>query len=508
MKRRQALKNLGIGVSAGLVLPTWLSSCSKDEEGPEIKYDGVVGIVGAGAAGLAVANYLISKGIRVKIFEASGRVGGRILSVKQSDPIFEDLNASDFHVELGASRIFGTDSELGKIIRLEKVPTTQFREAPTNAKDYYIIDNEYVSLAEAEMRGDFLELRMFREFGLASYTGGGSVQTAAATSADLQGILNSWIVNDYGSSADQVGANALGEALALIEHDKKELMLTSNPISDVITSRYNSALSRVSLNRAVKAVDYSGDTINLTILNTSDNSETSETVTKLIVTSPVTVLKNPSKMTFTPALPSGKTAALSRIGMDASMRIVLEFTRNDFFRKPVDGGPAPAFIFGDPEIPSYFFQGVGHSNLNRTVSVTVTGAKAQEFTTLLGALPYAPANVELVAKQVLEEMDLAFEGKPSLNVRKRFPEDGGTIIAAIKDWTAEPYILGGQSYPMINGTNDDRVQLAAPVDDKIFFAGEATDFTGEFGTVSGALKSGERAAKELVEVILAENEAS
>jgi monoamine oxidase len=83
-----------------------------------------------------------------------------------------------------------------------------------------------------------------------------------------------------------------------------------------------------------------------------------------------------------------------------------------------------------------------------------------------------------------------------------------TISAVIKDWTTVPYIAGGQSYPILDGTNDDRVALAAPIDQRIFFAGEATDVTGEFGTISGALKSGERAAEEVVAAILEENEAS
>jgi hypothetical protein len=82
--------------------------------------------------------------------------------------------------------------------------------------DYYIINDEYFSEAEAEMRSDFLALKAFKDTGLVSYTGGGSVQTAAGASADMQGILNSWLGNAYGSSADRIGANAMGEALTLI----------------------------------------------------------------------------------------------------------------------------------------------------------------------------------------------------------------------------------------------------------------------------------------------------
>src|SRR5690606_10335562 len=115
--------------------------------------------------------------------------------------------------------------------------------------------------------------------------------------------------------------------------------------------------------------------------------------------------------------------------------------------------------------------------------------------------------VQPVLDEILDEMDGVSRGKASLNIRKRFPPEN-TFITAIKDWTKVNYIGGGQSYPLAGGTNEDRVELAAPVDGKVFFAGEATDFTGEFGTISEAIKSGARAAEEVVAAIVAENEIS
>lgn len=492
MKRREVLKSLGYGVTAGLALPAWLSSCSEDDKGPEIKYDGVVGIVGAGAAGLAVADYLISKGVRVKIFEASDKIGGRVASVRQSEPVFSEL-AADYPVELGADRVFGTDSEFGKIISLAKRPTVKYKEAPTNATDYYIIGDDYVSEAEAALRPDFQALKEFRDTGLAAYTGGGSVQTAAAASAEMQGILNSWLGNAYGSSADRIGANAMGEALSMITHDKKEFTLRANPIINVLSSRYDNAVGKVKLNSAVKAINYGGDEITLTLLNPTNGSETSETVKKLVVTSSINVLKDSTLMSFTPGLPSAKIAARDRIGMDKSIRIIIEFIRNDFF------GEKPAFIYGGTECPSYFLSGVGRSEFNVTVSLTINGPKAEELSALTD---------DAKIQKILDEMDVVFDGLASESIRKRFPEAGGTIISVVKDWSLEPYIKGGQSYPLLNGTNEDRVVLAEPVNDKLFFAGEATDFTGEFGTISGAIKSGERAAAEVIAVIVAENAAS
>jgi hypothetical protein len=44
-------------------------------------------------------------------------------------------------------------------------------------------------------------------------------------------------------------------------------------------------------------------------------------------------------------------------------------------------------------------------------------------------------------------------------------------------------------------------QLAQPIADTLFFAGEATDSQGEQGTVHAALTSGIRAANEIVRSI-------
>jgi monoamine oxidase len=47
--------------------------------------------------------------------------------------------------------------------------------------------------------------------------------------------------------------------------------------------------------------------------------------------------------------------------------------------------------------------------------------------------------------------------------------------------------------------------LAAPLEDTLFFAGEATDTEDEAATVTGALQSGERAAREVTERLKAKN---
>ena len=61
-------------------------------------------------------------------------------------------------------------------------------------------------------------------------------------------------------------------------------------------------------------------------------------------------------------------------------------------------------------------------------------------------------------------------------------------------WRADPFARGSYSYAR-PGRADDRAVLAAPVDDRIFFAGEATS-PNFFSTVHGAYETGLRAADE------------
>ena len=71
---------------------------------------------------------------------------------------------------------------------------------------------------------------------------------------------------------------------------------------------------------------------------------------------------------------------------------------------------------------------------------------------------------------------------------------GHLAAAYAQDWMRDPYSRGGYSYVLVGGEGA-REELAAPLDDTIFFAGEATD-SEEAGTVAGALRSGIRAARE------------
>ncbi|MBV9772895.1 MAG: FAD-dependent oxidoreductase [Gemmatimonadetes bacterium] len=66
------------------------------------------------------------------------------------------------------------------------------------------------------------------------------------------------------------------------------------------------------------------------------------------------------------------------------------------------------------------------------------------------------------------------------------------------DWDADPFARGAYSYVPAGGLEAQRA-LGAPVEDTLFWAGEATATGGWNGTVDGAMTSGRRAAREILE---------
>ena len=70
--------------------------------------------------------------------------------------------------------------------------------------------------------------------------------------------------------------------------------------------------------------------------------------------------------------------------------------------------------------------------------------------------------------------------------------------AFMHDWQEDPFSRGAYSYAAVGGIGRCK-KLAEPVAGTLFFAGEATNSDGYNGTVHGAIATGLRAAKELLQ---------
>jgi monoamine oxidase len=65
------------------------------------------------------------------------------------------------------------------------------------------------------------------------------------------------------------------------------------------------------------------------------------------------------------------------------------------------------------------------------------------------------------------------------------------------NWSADPHTLGAYSYVRVGGMAA-QARFGEPIDDTLYFAGEATNAEGHSGTVHGAIATGERAARAIL----------
>jgi len=484
VKRRKALQNLGLGLSGAVLLPSIFGSCKREKELATLvkldgnKFDGEVAIVGAGVCGLYLADILQTLGIRVKVYEASDQVGGRIKSLNfqsVSDYPNSPKMISDFPIELGAETIIGTNSIIGKIYQELRVPTTEF----IPEKSLYILDNIAKTSSKWSSDPDFFAVMNFISQ-INQYTSSAKTVKQMATDNGItergMQLLGSIIGNSYGADIDVLGIGLIGEEFKSRDGDAKILGLNSNSMQSLVISRFHSILPRIITGTKITSIDYSGKTINL--LSSDGVAFQADLV---VCTTPISILKN-GNISFTPKLPSKFMASLDKFGMSPAIRVVLEFTTNFW-------GAEPPYIFGSPNFPEYFSCGVNRGELNRTLSTTIYGQRAEEL---------SKEGVDIVS-EIIKDLDSRFRGQATRYIRK----DSSTldINFILENWGKNPNILGCFSYPLAGATINDRKNLGEPIEDKLFFAGEATDVTGWAGTVNGALASAERVSALVTEVI-------
>jgi monoamine oxidase len=164
-----------------------------------------------------------------------------------------------------------------------------------------------------------------------------------------------------------------------------------------------------------------------------------------------------------------KRSALSRLASGPVIRVAMAF-REAFWEKE---HPGVAF-FHSPEapFPTFWTPLPMHAPL---MTAWAGGPKAEKLT---GKKP------ERLLRDAFESVRSVLKGI----------EDPTAYL--VHDWQADPYARGGYSYVRVGGTGA-REELAAPLEETLHFAGEATDVE-QSGTVGGALASGIRAAREIL----------
>jgi monoamine oxidase len=208
---------------------------------------------------------------------------------------------------------------------------------------------------------------------------------------------------------------------------------------------------------------------------------------RVLVTVPLALLQaSPDErgaIEFTPALPADKQDALKKLEMGKVVRLTMRF-RTRFWEDVKATGSSKSlggmsFLFSDDEwFPTWW---------------TAMPSKVPIIT---GWAPFRSA-------ERLSGRDHAFVVESGVKTLSRLlgvPQNEVHDLlgaAYFHDWQSDPLARGAYSYGKVGGAGAHKV-LAQPLEDTLFFAGEATDVTGSNGTVHGAISSGQRAAREIL----------
>ena len=477
MKRRKFLQQLGYTVPASLAFTSLVYSCKKDDGGKdgipsEKKFeDYKVVVVGAGAAGLYTAWFLKQRGFKVTVLEASGQIGGRIRPLS---------GFTDYDLELGAETIYGANTSWHDMVQ------NSGKTMMGTGGDFFAFKADSAdpgeppikNLSDANGYGAFTQAMDFIQSAKNNVGEDISVESSFATTGlwEMFGVVNGLVGNRYGTNNIRLGLKGFAEEQMVKTAGEEAFRLKDATLLSVMEEKFSDVLDEVELNAQVKKIDYSGEMITVT-----DQLGRPYLADRVVVTVPLKILQD-GDITFNPPLPSTKTDAFQKIGMGAGMKVHLKFS-NPFW-EDLHGSNFGTLI-GSSQLPEVYVSSRERGG-EAILTANIMGERAEQF----AAMGSSAVSV------MLSELDNVFT---VANIASQSWVQGESHIT---DWSKEPFIRGAYSYPIVGGGLVFRKELAAPVSDSIFFAGEATNINGHSGTVHGAIESGVRVAEELEATIV------
>jgi len=428
-------------------------------------------IIGAGAAGLAAADELSRAGCAALLVEARDRLGGRIWSPREpSLPV---------PIELGAEFIHGDAPATVSVLRKAGLAALDAGGEHWTLRNGVLARSEDLlaqiqqairktsALKERDMSFDaFLDRhlsRMLPPEGCAYARMFAQGFDAADTSrASARAIVEEWA---GGGSVNAGQYRPLGGYGAMLEH------LAATLRSSSVNLQLNTVVQTVRWSR--HAVEVAGTFLGRTFKATAKRA---------IVTLPLGVLqasvREHGAVRFTPRL-AAKRDALEHLASGPVLKVLLKF--REAFWERLAGGRYRGVSFFHPRealFPTFW------TALPVRLPLMVAWAAGPNADRLRNA-----SKAEIIDHALASLAELFGE-------RDRIEKllEG----AWVHDWQRDPYARGAYSYVKVGG-GEARKQLAEPIRQTLYFAGEATDTDGEAGTVAGALQSGTRAAREVID---------
>lgn len=194
---------------------------------------------------------------------------------------------------------------------------------------------------------------------------------------------------------------------------------------------------------------------------------------RILVTVPVKILQGDT-ITFQPALPSYKQAAIDAVQIPHGIKVFIEFAER--FYPDLTGVGA---LLGDEALNKIYYDAAFRKEAERNVlALFWVSDRAEAYTQL---------SDDEVIDAVLAELDEIFDGKASRHY----------VRHVVQNWTAEEFIGGAYTFGHTGDAYRVIRDLSRPINSRLYFAGEATD-QENWATVHGAMQSGYAAVERLL----------
>jgi monoamine oxidase len=416
-------------------------------------------VIGAGMAGLTAARTLAEAGWKVLVLEAQNRIGGRIWT--------EHVGGES--IELGAEFVHGRPPELWALIEEAGLETYQREGAQACFEDGRLND------CGGEMDDVFEPLEKLEDYN------GPDISFAEYLDREKTPPGERWPMIGYVegfNAADhrEISAASLGvqqKAEDSIQGDKSyHIRGGYDQLPAYLAKRIVESGGKVLTGAPVTQINWQPDKAEV------KTEKETFSAARVIVTVPLGILQS-GNITISP-LPNPIVNAASRLRMGQARRFTLLFRER--FWQNLDPQPALSklsFLFAFSEMPPVWW--TPHPEPSQTLTGWVGGPLSSALSEL---------NKDELAQHACQIL------------AKIFRIDENKICGWLQDcythdWQRDPFTLGAYSYVATGGLNAPR-QMTEPVANTLFFAGEHTDVTGHWGTVHAAIRSGLRAADQIL----------
>jgi monoamine oxidase len=444
-------------------------------------------IVGAGVAGVAAARMLAQAGLRVLMLEARSRIGGRVWTIytPQGAP-----------VELGAEFIHGLPSNVFQLVRAAQLEVREFTGPEwiqsngrlQRSRDFFEHTNRLIDRIDS--RGPDHSFAAFLN------------EIEANEEAKLWAL--EYVEGFHGALAERISAHSLvrGRKAEAELQGERAFRLTGGygELLRVMKAALPPELVSTRLNTVVQSVRWSEHRVSIQARTVTDSVEF--TAPRAIITLPLGVLQASPAMAgavqFDPTLDEKKSPLLL-LFMGQTMRVSLVFSER-WWESASGSGYRPgalrdmSFVFSHQEwFPTWW---------------TSAASTSQQTQHRLAAEPVAPILTGWAASRRGERLN----GRSGHFIRDRALDSLAAIFEYprprleellngwyVHHWQSDPFARGSYSYVGVDGEGAQE-ELAEPISDTLFFAGEATNTQGHHGEVHGAIETGERAARQIMGV--------